>query len=120
MRRVGSVLSADRGGQRSRRFTRPGVARGSNTRNGRFVSGLNDSRRKVQDRTGWSRTILKPNQETARYRCQPKAELTKPVKEPKATWVEAKFFADVEYRDITSEELLRQSSFKGLSRNDKA
>jgi hypothetical protein len=25
-------------------------------------------------------------------------------------------FADVEYRDITSEDLLRQSSFKGLKR----
>jgi ATP-dependent DNA ligase len=33
---------------------------------------------------------------------------------------EPKFFADVEYRDITSEGLLRQSSFKGLSRDDKS
>ena len=29
-------------------------------------------------------------------------------------------FADVEYRDITSEGLLRASSFKGLSRADKS
>jgi len=36
--------------------------------------------------------------------------------EREATWVEPKFFADVEYRDITSEGLLRASSFKGLSR----
>jgi bifunctional non-homologous end joining protein LigD len=49
----------------------------------------------------------------------PKSKLTKQVKKPKATWVEPKFFADVEYRDITSEGLLRQSSFKGLSRNGK-
>jgi ATP-dependent DNA ligase len=33
---------------------------------------------------------------------------------PKATWVEPTFIAEVEYRDITSEGLLRQSSFKGL------
>ena len=50
----------------------------------------------------------------------PKSKLTKAFKKPKATWVEPKFFADVEYRDITSEGLLRQSSFKGLSRDDKS
>ncbi|WP_372482620.1 ATP dependent DNA ligase [Bradyrhizobium ivorense] len=31
-----------------------------------------------------------------------------------ATWVEPAFHADIEYRDITSEGLLRASSFKGL------
>jgi ATP-dependent DNA ligase len=35
----------------------------------------------------------------------------------KAPFGEPAFFADVEYRDITSEGLLRQSSFKGLKRN---
>jgi hypothetical protein len=44
------------------------------------------------------------------------SKLTKPIKKPKATWVEPTFFADVEYRDISSEGLLRQSSFKGLKR----
>jgi ATP-dependent DNA ligase len=39
------------------------------------------------------------------------------VRKPKATWVDPVFIADVEYRDITSEGLLRQSSFKGLKRN---
>jgi bifunctional non-homologous end joining protein LigD len=39
----------------------------------------------------------------------PKSKLTKPIRKPKATWVEPTFFADVEYRDITSEGLLRQS-----------
>ena len=34
----------------------------------------------------------------------------------KAAWVETSFFAEVEYRDITSEGLLRQSSFKGLTK----
>ncbi|WP_246175403.1 hypothetical protein [Bradyrhizobium paxllaeri] len=35
-------------------------------------------------------------------------------KAPKATWVEPTFYADVEYKDITSEGLLRASSFRGL------
>jgi bifunctional non-homologous end joining protein LigD len=48
----------------------------------------------------------------------PKSKLTKPIKKPKATWVEPSFVADVEYRDITSEELLRQSSFKGLTKRN--
>jgi bifunctional non-homologous end joining protein LigD len=47
----------------------------------------------------------------------PKSKLTKPIKKPKAVWVEPSFTAEVEYRDITSEGLLRQSSFKGLNRN---
>jgi bifunctional non-homologous end joining protein LigD len=46
----------------------------------------------------------------------PKSKLTKPVRKPKATWMEPLFFADVEFRDITNEGLLRTSSFKGLSR----
>ena len=46
----------------------------------------------------------------------PKSKLTKPVRKPKATWTEPLFYADVEYRDITNEGLLRASSFKGLIR----
>lgn len=46
----------------------------------------------------------------------PKSKLTKSIKKPKATWVEPSFVADVEFRDITSEGLLRQSSFKGLKK----
>ncbi|MCP3395387.1 hypothetical protein NLM27_42465 [Bradyrhizobium sp. CCGB12] len=46
----------------------------------------------------------------------PKQKLIKAIRKPKATWVEPQFFADVEYRDITSEGLLRASSFKGLTR----
>ena len=45
-----------------------------------------------------------------------KSKLTRPIKKPKATWVEPTFVADIEYRDITSEGLLRASSFKGRSR----
>ena len=59
---------------------------------------------------------LKPNQEATRYGRQPQVQTYKGDPEPKATWVEPTFVADVEYRDITSEGLLRASSFKGLSR----
>jgi len=69
--------------------------------------------------TGWSRTVSSQIRKQLDTVVSPKAKLTKPVRKPKATWVEPKYFADVEYRDITSEGLLRQSSFKGLSRNDK-
>jgi len=66
--------------------------------------------------TGWSRTISSQIRKQLETVVSPKSKLTTPVKKPKATWVEPKFFADVEYRDITSEGLLRASSFKGLSR----
>jgi hypothetical protein len=66
--------------------------------------------------TGWSRTISSHIRKQLDTVVSPKSKLTKPVKKPKATWVEPKFTADVEYRDITSEGLLRQSSFKGLNR----
>ncbi|WP_081435094.1 hypothetical protein [Nitrobacter hamburgensis] len=45
-----------------------------------------------------------------------KPMLTKPIRKPKATWVEPTFYADIEYRDLKSEGLLRASSFKRLSR----
>ena len=66
--------------------------------------------------TGWSRTVSSEIRKQLDAVVSPKSKLTKPIKKPKATWVEPKFFADVEYRDITSEGLLRASSFKGLSR----
>ena len=66
--------------------------------------------------TGWSRTVSGQIRKQLDTIVSPKSKLTKPVKKPKATWVEPMFFADVEYRDITSEGLLRQSSFKGLKR----
>jgi bifunctional non-homologous end joining protein LigD len=64
--------------------------------------------------TGWSRTTSSQIRKQLDTVVSPRSKLTKPVKKPKATWVEPRFFADVEYRDITSEGLLRQSSFKGL------
>ena len=48
-------------------------------------------------------------------RVSPKSKLTRRITKPKATWVEPKFYADVEYWDITSDGLLRASSFKRLS-----
>jgi bifunctional non-homologous end joining protein LigD len=49
----------------------------------------------------------------------PKSKLTKAIRKPKATWVEPTFYVDVEYRDVTSDGLLRASSFKGLSKDGK-
>ena len=64
--------------------------------------------------TGWNRTMSGQIRKQLDTVVSPKSKLTKPIKKPKATWVEPKFIAEVEYRDITSEGLLRQSSFKGL------
>lgn len=50
------------------------------------------------------------------WQVSPKQKLTKTIRKPKATWVEPKFYADIEYRDITSEGLLQASSFKRLSK----
>jgi bifunctional non-homologous end joining protein LigD len=68
--------------------------------------------------TGWSRTVSSQIRKQLNTVISPKSKLTKPVKKPKATWVEPQFVAEVEYRDITSEGLLRQSSFKGLSKRN--
>lgn len=62
--------------------------------------------------TGWSRTVSSQIRKQLDSVVSPKSKLTKPVKKPKATWVEPSFVADIEFRDITSEGLLRQSSFK--------
>jgi bifunctional non-homologous end joining protein LigD len=64
--------------------------------------------------TGWSRTVSSQIRKQLDTVVSPKSKLTKSITKPKATWVEPKFYADVEYRDITSEGLLRASSFKGL------
>jgi bifunctional non-homologous end joining protein LigD len=66
--------------------------------------------------TGWSRTVSSQIKKQLDTVVSPKSKLTKPIKKPKATWVEPRFVADIEFRDITSEGLLRASSFKGLSK----
>src|SRR4051812_15816369 len=64
--------------------------------------------------TGWSRTVSSQIRKQLDTVVSPRSKLTRAIKKPKATWVEPMFYADVEYRDITSEGLLRASSFKGL------
>ena len=66
--------------------------------------------------TGWSRTVSSQIRKQLDTVISPKSKLTKPIRKPEATWVEPTFYADVEHRDITSEGLLRASSFKGLSK----
>jgi bifunctional non-homologous end joining protein LigD len=66
--------------------------------------------------TGWSRTVSSGIRKQLDTVVSPKSKLTKPIRAPKATWVEPAFVAEVEYRDITSDGLLRASSFKGLSK----
>jgi bifunctional non-homologous end joining protein LigD len=68
--------------------------------------------------TGWSRTASSQIRKQLNTVVSPKSKLTKPIRKPKATWVEPSFVAEVEYRDITSEGLLRQSSFKRLSKRN--
>lgn len=65
--------------------------------------------------TGWSRAVSSQIRKKLDTVLSTKSKLTRPIRKPKATWVEPRFYADVEYRDITSEGLLRASSFKGLS-----
>jgi bifunctional non-homologous end joining protein LigD len=67
--------------------------------------------------TGWSRTLSSKIRKQLDTVSSPKSKLTKPNRKLKATRVEPSFTAEVGYRDITSEGLLRQSSFKGLTRN---
>ena len=66
--------------------------------------------------TGWNRTTSAEIRRRLDAVISPKTRLTRSVKKPKATWVEPVFSAAIEYRDITSEGLLRASSFKGLQR----
>ena len=65
--------------------------------------------------TGWSRTVSSRIRKQLETVVSPKSKLTKPIRAPNTTWVEPKFVAEVEYRDITADGLLRASSFKGLS-----
>jgi bifunctional non-homologous end joining protein LigD len=66
--------------------------------------------------TGWSRTVSSQIRRQLNDVVTLKSKLTRAIKKPKATWVEPSFQAEVEYRDITSEGLLRAASFKGLSK----
>ncbi|MGY3134555.1 bifunctional non-homologous end joining protein LigD [Bradyrhizobium sp. USDA 4501] len=66
--------------------------------------------------TGWDRTTSSRIRKALDTVISPKSKLSKPLRKPKATWVEPVFTAEIEYRDITSEGLLRASSFRGIFR----
>ena len=66
--------------------------------------------------TGWSRTVSSQLGKQLDAVVSPKSKLSRPLRKPKASWDEPVFAAEVESRDITSEGLLRASSFKGLSK----
>jgi bifunctional non-homologous end joining protein LigD len=65
--------------------------------------------------TGWSRTVSGQIRRKLDTVVTPTSPLAKPIRDAKAIWVAPKFLADVEYRDITADGLLR-ASFKGLTR----
>jgi bifunctional non-homologous end joining protein LigD len=67
--------------------------------------------------TGWSRTMSSQIRKQLDSVVSPKSKLTKPIRMPQAVWVEPSYTAAVEYRDISSDGLLRQSSFKGLTKS---
>jgi bifunctional non-homologous end joining protein LigD len=46
--------------------------------------------------TGWSRTVSSQIRKQLNAVVSPKSKLTTPIRKPKATWVEPKFYADVE------------------------
>ncbi|WP_291710681.1 non-homologous end-joining DNA ligase [Bradyrhizobium sp.] len=66
--------------------------------------------------TGWSRTVSGQIRKKLDSVLIPTSKLTRPIRDPKAIWVEPTFLADVEYRDTTAEGLLRAASFKGLTK----
>ncbi|MCC8962478.1 ATP-dependent DNA ligase [Bradyrhizobium sp. Pear76] len=64
--------------------------------------------------TGFSRVVSADLRKRLDAIATPKQKLTKPVRKPKARWVEPSLIADVEYRDVTDDGSLRHPSFKGL------
>ncbi|MET4445366.1 bifunctional non-homologous end joining protein LigD [Bradyrhizobium sp. GM2.2] len=66
--------------------------------------------------TGWSRTKSAEIRKALDTVVSPKQKLTSASRNRRPPGSSRSFFADVEYRDITSEGLLRASSFKGLSK----
>lgn len=64
--------------------------------------------------TGWDRSTSAKMRKALDTVVSPKSKLSKSLKRPKATWVEPVFTAEIEYRDITSEGLLRASALKGF------
>jgi ATP dependent DNA ligase C terminal region len=67
---------------------------------------------------GWSRAVSRRVRDHFDTVVIPKPRLTKLIRAPKAAWVELKFVAEIEYRDITADGLLRACSFGGLSNSN--
>jgi bifunctional non-homologous end joining protein LigD len=67
--------------------------------------------------TGWDRTTSAKMRKALDGFVSPKSKLSKQLKKPKATWVAPVFKVEIEYRDITSEGLLRASALKGFSKS---
>ena len=67
--------------------------------------------------TGWSRTVSSQIRKQLDSVVGPKSKLTKPVRSQSNLGRAAVHGRCVEFRDITSEGLLRQSSFKGLKKS---
>ncbi|WP_244626558.1 hypothetical protein [Bradyrhizobium ivorense] len=66
--------------------------------------------------TGWKRTTSSTIRKTLGSEISPKGKLSKPLKKPKAMWVEPVLTAKIECRDIRSEGLRRANCSK-LSRS---
>jgi bifunctional non-homologous end joining protein LigD len=67
--------------------------------------------------TGWSRTVSSEIRKKLDTVVSGESNFTKLIRDPKATWVEPKFLAEVKYRDITADGLFRAASFKGLTKS---
>lgn len=70
--------------------------------------------------TGFSRKTASEIRKRLDEIIVPKAMLAKPIRKPKAAWVKPKYFAAVDYRDITSDGYLRHSSFQGLFESERS
>jgi bifunctional non-homologous end joining protein LigD len=70
--------------------------------------------------TGFSRKTAAAIRRQLDAIATPTSRLTVPIRKPKARWVEPKLWAEVDYRDITSDCLLRHSSFQGLFDSQKS
>lgn len=87
------------------------------------VAALHLARREAKDLvyagkvgTGWSRTVSSQIRKKLDAVVTSTPQLIRPIRDPKAIWVEPTFLAEVEYRDMTADGLLRAASFKGLSK----
>jgi bifunctional non-homologous end joining protein LigD len=65
-------------------------------------------------RSGYTETVARELRERLDPLIRKTSPLSVPVKKPKATWVEPKVDAEIEYSAITDDGLLRAAVFKGL------